>query len=87
MDRGAWRATVHGVAESDTTEWLTLSLSFPLEACLGGTGLEDSSPWNSSIEMNGNLSPSESGVTVGAGKLQVQTAALAKHFWNLKEGP
>ena len=26
MDRGTWRVTVHGVSESDTTEWLTLPL-------------------------------------------------------------
>ena len=28
MERGAWWATVHGIAELDTTEELTLSLSF-----------------------------------------------------------
>ena len=27
MDRGAWWTTVHGAAGSDTTDWLTLSLS------------------------------------------------------------
>ena len=25
MDRGAWQNTVHGVTESDTAEWLSLS--------------------------------------------------------------
>ena len=36
MDRGAWRATVHGVAELDMTERLTRSLSCP-KYCMGHT--------------------------------------------------
>ena len=31
MDRGAWQATVHGAAESDTAEGLTLSGSFAVK--------------------------------------------------------
>ena len=34
MDIGAWRATVCGVSESDTTEQLTLSLSYLLSMSL-----------------------------------------------------
>ena len=29
MDRGAWQATVHGVIELDTTEWLSTAHSYP----------------------------------------------------------
>ena len=29
MDRGAWRATVHGVTESETTEQLSTALAYP----------------------------------------------------------
>ena len=41
MDRGAWLATFHGIAELDTTEQLTLSChpnkSNPITALTGGS--------------------------------------------------
>ena len=40
MDRGPWWATVHGIAELDTTEQLTLSTHF----LIATQGL----PWQSS---------------------------------------
>ena len=34
MDRGTWRATVHGAAKSQTTEWLTLHFNICTTGCL-----------------------------------------------------
>ena len=47
MDGGAWQATVSGVAESDTTERLSLSLSKPQEGFLkkGGGGVKKIKPY------------------------------------------
>ena len=38
MDRGAWQAIVQGVAESDMTEQLTLSLSYPISSLISSIG-------------------------------------------------
>ena len=43
MDRGAWQATVHGVAESDMPEGLTLDREVSQkQKGLGGICLQDS---------------------------------------------
>ena len=43
MDRGAWRVTVHGFAESDTTEQLTLHYT-ACEILVPRPGIEPTPP-------------------------------------------
>ena len=51
MDRGACQATAHGIAESDTTERLSLSLIYHFTSHRILSGLKDKELWyQSSLE-------------------------------------
>ena len=54
MDRGAQQATVHGVAESDTTEQLTLSLSFFLIKKKWSVTITEKTYWRTKLIIHGN---------------------------------